>query len=69
MYICSIQGADISDMYGHWPAKGAKEYNACKSDARKSDRSRQELSNVAKFVFDTAEYESSKVCQKLTFVA
>ena len=55
-------------MYGHWRAKGAKEYNACKSDARKSDRSRQELSNVAKFVFDTAEYESSKVCQKLTFV-
>ena len=39
---------------------GAKEYQ--------SDRSRQELSNeylVAKIGLDTAENESSKVCQKI----
>ena len=43
-----------------WGGSGAKE---CKSD-----RSRQELSNeylVAKFGFDTAENEPSKVCQQV----
>ena len=55
--ICKTLGDNLLK-FCEW--SGSKEY--------KSDRSRQELSNeysVAKFAFDTADNESSKVCRKV----